>query len=43
MVDSLRHDCLIRLEAIQEEDREYYALFEWVPQSLEQWSSGVSR
>lgn len=39
----LKHDCLIKLESAQEEDGEYYLLFEYVHTAVGKWYMSVSR
>ena len=40
---ALKHDCLIKMQSAQEEDGNYYLLFEYVATPLEKWYTEVSR
>lgn len=40
---SLKHDCLIKLEGLQEEGGEYWMVYEYVAQSIEKWAQTVTR
>jgi hypothetical protein len=39
----LKHDCLIKLQSLEEEENEYWLLFEYVPLSIEKWYGAVNR